>query len=116
LAGIASVYLLALWYLDRDKHVLSRLGDLAGPLAVCALLVLCSYLLRYQRWHVLLRVQGHPVASWRAGLVAYLAGLPSPPRRARPVSCCVSAISRGWVFHRALRWLRSCMSAGWTWP
>lgn len=74
LAGIASVYLLALWYLDRDKHVLSRLGDLAGPLAVCALLVLCSYLLRYQRWHVLLRVQGHPVASWRAGLVAYLAG------------------------------------------
>lgn len=70
---VACIYLVALWYLDRDKQVLSRLSDLAGPLCGCAALVLASYGFRYQRWHTVLRVQGYPV-TWRSGLVAYLAG------------------------------------------
>jgi len=65
--------LLALWYFDRDKHVLSRLSQLAAPLCGCVVLVLCSYLVRYQRWHTVLRAQGHRV-PWRSGLYAYLAG------------------------------------------
>jgi len=71
---VAAVYLVALWYLDRDKQVLSRLGELAGPLLLCAVAVLASYGFRYQRWHVLLREQGFPVPRWRSGLVAYLTG------------------------------------------
>lgn len=74
LAGIATAYLVVLWYLDRDKNILSRLGDLAGPLLLCALAVLASYGFRYQRWHMLLRAQGYPVSPWGSGLVAYLAG------------------------------------------
>lgn len=73
LALIAGIYLLALWYFDRDKQVLSRLRELAGPLCACVALVLTSYVFRYQRWHTVLRVQGHPVV-WRAGMMAYLAG------------------------------------------
>lgn len=74
LTGVATVYLVVLWYLDRDKNILSRLGDLAGPLMLCAGAVLASYGFRYQRWHMLLRAQGYPVSPWRSGLVAYLAG------------------------------------------
>ncbi|WP_312326617.1 lysylphosphatidylglycerol synthase transmembrane domain-containing protein [Stenotrophomonas sp.] len=74
LAGVAAVYLVALWYLDRDKNVLSRLGELGGPLLLCAGAVLASYGFRYQRWHMLLRAQGHPLASWWSGLWAYVAG------------------------------------------
>lgn len=73
LALIAGIYLLALWYFDRDKQVLSRLQQLAGPLCGCVVLVLASYGFRYQRWHAVLRVQGYPVA-WRPGLAGYLAG------------------------------------------
>lgn len=73
LSCIAFIYLLALWYFDRDKHVLSRLSQLAAPLCGCVVLVLCSYLVRYQRWHTVLRAQGHRV-PWRSGLYAYLAG------------------------------------------
>lgn len=73
LSVIAFVYVLALWYVDRDKHVLSRLSQLAAPLCGCVVLVLCSYLVRYQRWHTVLRAQGHRV-PWRSGLYAYLAG------------------------------------------
>jgi len=53
--------------------VLSRLSQLAAPLCGCVVLVLCSYLVRYQRWHTVLRAQGHRV-PWRSGLYAYLAG------------------------------------------
>lgn len=73
LALVAGIYLLALWYFDRDRQVLSRLRELASPLCGCVALVLASYGFRYQRWHTVLRVQGYPVA-WRSGLVAYLAG------------------------------------------
>lgn len=73
LALIACIYLAALWYFDRDKQVLSRLSALAGPLCGCVALVLTSYVFRYQRWHAVLRAQGHPV-RWGAGFTAYLAG------------------------------------------
>lgn len=73
LALVAGVYLVALWYFDRDKQVLSRLTELAGPLCGCVALVLTSYVFRYQRWHNVLTAQGHPVA-WPSGVAAYLAG------------------------------------------
>ncbi|MCF7749388.1 flippase-like domain-containing protein [Bacillus subtilis subsp. subtilis] len=71
---IATVYLLALWYLDRDRHILSRLGQLTAPLGTCVLLVLASYMVRYQRWRLVLSAQGHAHGSWASGLAAYLAG------------------------------------------
>ncbi len=74
LAGVAVVYLVALWYLDRDKNVLSRLSDLAAPLMLCATAQLVSYGVRYQRWRMLLHVQGHSKFAWWPGLAAYLAG------------------------------------------
>ena len=60
-------------FVDRDTHVLSRLAELRVPLALCALMVLGSFLLRYQRWYYMLRTQGHQV-PWREGLRAYIAG------------------------------------------
>ena len=70
---IAAIYLLALWYLDRDKQILSRVQQLALPLCGCVLLVSASYGFRYLRWHMLLSAQGHPVRWW-TGMTAYLAG------------------------------------------
>ncbi|WP_084635500.1 lysylphosphatidylglycerol synthase transmembrane domain-containing protein [Pseudoxanthomonas sp. J35] len=71
--GVATLYLAALWYVDRDNHVLSSLAELAVPLGYCALLVLASYGFRYQRWRRLLHAQGHET-PWLHGLAAYLAG------------------------------------------
>lgn len=73
-AAIAAVYLLALWYVDRDRNIVSRLAELAAPLGACALLVLASYVARYQRWRAVLVAQGHPPAHWALGFAAYLAG------------------------------------------
>lgn len=73
LALIAGIYLLGLWYVDRDKQILARLQALVLPLCGCVALVLASYGFRYLRWHALLQAQGHPV-GWRAGMTAYLAG------------------------------------------
>lgn len=73
LSLVAGVYLLGLWYIDRDKQILSRLQTLALPLCGCAALVLASYGFRYLRWHLLLQAQGQPT-GWRAGMLAYLAG------------------------------------------
>ncbi len=70
---VAGIYLLGLWYVDRDKQILTRLQALALPLCGCVALVLASYGFRHLRWHMLLRAQGQPV-GWRAGLLAYLAG------------------------------------------
>ncbi|WP_234414640.1 lysylphosphatidylglycerol synthase transmembrane domain-containing protein [Stenotrophomonas sp. ZAC14D2_NAIMI4_6] len=70
---VSSSYLGLMLFVDRDTHVLSRLAELRAPLALCALMVLGSFLLRYQRWHYLLRAQGHQV-PWREGLRAYIAG------------------------------------------
>lgn len=72
--AVAALYLAALWYVDQDRNILSRLVDLAAPLTACALLVLASYVLRYQRWRGILDAQGHVVASWWRGFAAYLAG------------------------------------------
>lgn len=70
---VAGLYLLGLWYVDRDKQILSRLNDLALPLCGCAVLVLASYVFRYLRWHAVLQAQHQPV-DWRPGMAAYLAG------------------------------------------
>ncbi|CRD61440.1 lysylphosphatidylglycerol synthase transmembrane domain-containing protein [Stenotrophomonas indicatrix] len=72
--AIAAVYLIALCYVDRDRSILSRLSEMAVPLALCALAVLLSYLFRYQRWRSVLAAQGHPLEHWWPGLLAYLAG------------------------------------------
>lgn len=73
LALLSSAYLGLMLFVDRDTHVLSRLAELRVPLALCALMVLGSFLLRYQRWYYMLRTQGHQV-PWREGLRAYIAG------------------------------------------
>ncbi|HID8536696.1 TPA: lysylphosphatidylglycerol synthase transmembrane domain-containing protein [Stenotrophomonas maltophilia] len=73
LSLVAAVYLLGLWYVDRDKQILNRLQSLALPLCGCAAMVLASYGFRYLRWHVLLQAQGRPT-GWCAGMLAYLAG------------------------------------------
>ncbi len=70
---VAGIYLLGLWYVDRDKQILTPLQALALPLCGCVALVLASYGFRHLRWHMLLRAQGQPT-GWRAGLLAYLAG------------------------------------------
>lgn len=70
---VAGIYLLGVWYVDRDKQILTRLQALALPLCGCVALVLASYGFRHLRWHMLLRAQGQPT-GWRAGLLAYLAG------------------------------------------
>lgn len=72
--AVAALYLAALWYLDRDRNILSRLAELAAPLGACALLVLASYVARYQRWRAVLVAQTHPPARWASGFAAYLAG------------------------------------------
>lgn len=72
--AIAAVYLVALWYVDRDRNIVSRLAELAVPLGACALLVLASYVARYQRWRAVLAAQGHPPDRWARGFAAYLAG------------------------------------------
>lgn len=73
LALIAGIYLLGLWYVDRDKQILSRLQALALPLCGSVALVLVSYGFRYLRWRALMQAQGGHV-GWRAGTTAYLAG------------------------------------------
>lgn len=73
-AAIAVIYVAALWYLDRDRNILSQLAKMAAPLSACAVLVLLGYACRYQRWRSVLAAQGHPVRGWWPGLVAYLAG------------------------------------------
>ncbi|WP_251275548.1 hypothetical protein, partial [Enterobacter hormaechei] len=65
---VAGIYLLGLWYVDRDKQILTRLQALALPLCGCVALVLASYGFRHLRWHMLLRAQGQPT-GWRAGLL-----------------------------------------------
>lgn len=60
-------------YVDRDTHVFSRLAELPGPLALCTLLILGSFVLRYQRWHRILHAQRHDLPWWD-GLRAYIAG------------------------------------------
>ncbi|SLM25539.1 lysylphosphatidylglycerol synthase transmembrane domain-containing protein [Stenotrophomonas indicatrix] len=71
---IAAVYIAVLYYIDRDRNILSRLADMAAPLAACAMLVLLSYLLRYLRWRSILCAQGFLLPQWGQGLLAYLAG------------------------------------------
>lgn len=71
---IAAIYLGVLLYVDRGTGVLTRLAGLSGPLAVCGILVMISFGLRYQRWRGALRSQGQGHTSWWNGLRAYLAG------------------------------------------
>lgn len=72
--AVAALYLVVLWHMDRNSHILANLAKLASPLGSCALLVLASYGFRYHRWRQVLRAQGHHGANWLPGLAAYLAG------------------------------------------
>lgn len=70
---LAAVYIAALWWLDRDKHIQLHLAALAGSLAVAAAPVFLSYIVRYARWRYLLRRQGERF-PYGAGFLAYLSG------------------------------------------
>ncbi|MEE7546167.1 flippase-like domain-containing protein, partial [Xanthomonas sp. Kuri4-1] len=70
---VAAAYLVALWWLDRDKHILHQLASLRLPLALATLPVLLSFALRYQRWRRLLHSQGDLIPWW-PGALAYLSG------------------------------------------
>ncbi len=74
LLATSALYVALLLYIDRGSGILARLAELGGPLLACVALVLCSFMLRYQRWHLALRAQGHTDIPWRKGLQAYLAG------------------------------------------
>lgn len=67
-------YLALLLYIDRGNGILARLAELGGPLTACGTLVLASFVLRYQRWHMALKAQGYATIGWLVGLRAYLAG------------------------------------------
>lgn len=73
-AATAAAYLAALWYIDRDRNILSQLADHASTLLLCSALVLASYLFRYQRWRAVLAEQRLRPHSWGQGALAYLAG------------------------------------------
>lgn len=74
LLATSALYVALLLYVDRGSGILARLADLGRPLLACAALVLCSFMLRYQRWHLALRARGHSNNAWLQGLLAYLAG------------------------------------------
>ncbi|AWH16367.1 lysylphosphatidylglycerol synthetase family protein [Stenotrophomonas sp. ZAC14D2_NAIMI4_7] len=73
-AATAAAYLAVLWYLDRDRNILSQLADHASTLLLCSALVVASYLFRYQRWRAVLAEQRLRPHSWGRGALAYLAG------------------------------------------
>ncbi len=73
-AATAAAYLAVLWYIDRDRNILSQLADHASTLALCSVLVLTSYVFRYQRWRAVLAAQRLRPQSWARGALAYLAG------------------------------------------
>lgn len=73
-AATAAAYLAVLWYIDRDRNILSQLADHASTLALCSALVLASYVFRYQRWRAVLAAQRLRPHSWGQGALAYLAG------------------------------------------
>ncbi|MDR6095853.1 lysylphosphatidylglycerol synthase transmembrane domain-containing protein [Stenotrophomonas sp. SORGH_AS_0321] len=73
-ATTAAVYVLLLVYVDRERNLFSQLRQLAGPLLLCAALVLPGYLLRYQRWRLLLGGLETVHVSWWRGLWGYIAG------------------------------------------
>ncbi len=73
-AATAAAYLAVLWYIDRDRNILSQLAAQAGTLLLCSALVLASYVFRYQRWRAVLAAQALRPHSWGRGALAYLAG------------------------------------------
>ena len=73
-AATAVTYLAVLWYIDRDRNILSQLAEHAATLALCSALVLVSYVFRYQRWRSVLAAQHLRPHSWGQGALAYLAG------------------------------------------
>lgn len=70
---IIVAYSVALWWLDRSNGTFQRLSSAWRWLSLATLPVFASYLVRFWRWHWLLRRNGHRVPATR-GLCAYLAG------------------------------------------
>jgi uncharacterized protein (TIRG00374 family) len=73
LGAITLLYLLALVWSDSRNNVFEKLPALIAHLAVLMGFSLVSYLLRYCRWHWLLRRAGYEIPR-RRGLLAYLSG------------------------------------------
>lgn len=72
-ALITLLYLAALVWADSRKQVFSGLALLWDALPPVLLAALLSYLIRFLRWHLLLRWSGHRVPV-SANLLAYMAG------------------------------------------
>jgi glycosyltransferase 2 family protein len=70
---VLATYVVALWWLDRDNHVLAHLKGMAASLGLATFPVLLSYALRYQRWRGLSRSDRPPYPWWQ-GFAAYVAG------------------------------------------
>ncbi len=70
---IVVAYCATLWWLDRSNGTFQRLSSAWHWLLFAVAPVFATYLLRFWRWHWLLRRNGHQVPGAR-GLCAYLAG------------------------------------------
>jgi len=66
-------YLAVLAWVDHGNGTFGLLADASGLLVAALIPVSASYLVRYWRWHRLLRRGGHRI-HWRTGLRSYLAG------------------------------------------
>lgn len=70
---VCLAYAGVLAWLDTERNLFARLGDLLQPLLLCTLPVLLGYLARYWRWSWLLQRSGHTV-RFGPGIAAYLSG------------------------------------------
>ncbi|RTZ43189.1 flippase-like domain-containing protein [Candidimonas sp. SYP-B2681] len=70
---ITVLYVGTLVWVDSRNQVFSQLPDVLQALPALAALSMLSYVLRYLRWHWLLRRAGHAL-PWAKGFLAYLTG------------------------------------------
>lgn len=73
LVSIICVYICILLFIDVKKSVFSELSTLLDFLPIAMSISLLSYVLRYFRWHWLLRRAGKSMPAW-PGFLAYLSG------------------------------------------
>jgi uncharacterized membrane protein YbhN (UPF0104 family) len=66
-------YLSALLWTDSQKNIFNEIPRLTSILPLLFLISLISYIVRYARWHWLLRRAGHDTPCIR-GFLAYLSG------------------------------------------
>ena len=73
LISIIFVYICILLFIDLKKSIFNELSTLLDFLPVAMSMSLLSYVLRYFRWHWLLRRAGKSMPAW-PGFLAYLSG------------------------------------------